>query len=80
MQPQPYTMLHATGATHRTFPNTIMKHHGNLRSAQPSRRQFENAPVREARVEATGTRKAHDMEAQIKKSKNISSSSAEAGG
>jgi hypothetical protein len=31
-------------------------------------------------VEATGTRQAHDMEAQIKKSKNISSSSAEVGG
>ncbi len=31
-------------------------------------------------AEATNTRKAHDLEAQIKKSKNISNSSAEVGG
>ena len=31
-------------------------------------------------AEVTSTRKKHDMETQIKKSKNISSSSAEVGG
>ena len=50
MQAQPCSTPPPPRATHRTLPNTITKRHGNLHpaqpshSAQPSRRQFENAP------------------------------------
>ena len=44
MQAQPCSTLPPPGATHRTLPNSIMKHYGNLRPAQPSHHQFENAP------------------------------------
>ena len=57
-----------------------MKHHGNLHPAQPSTVDLKMPRCDEHDAKVTGTRKTHDMEAQIMKSKNISNSSAEVGG